>query len=149
MGYIARSRTRGRFRLAAAFTAAVAVSIVPSIASGHGVDHNSPGTDRSPYTVGGKGKYRTRHDDSASFSAQHGGTDQHLPATKKNVRLLSEFEPTTPFGPVVAGQIADLWIYKETAYLNSWSEATCTKGGVYTVDISNPRHPARRASSPR
>ena len=136
-------------RLAVAFTAAVAVSVVPSVASGHGVDHNSPGTDRSAYTVGGKGKYRTAPSgDSSYFSAQHGGSDLHLPATRKNVRMLSKFEPTTPFGPIVEGQIADLSIYKETAFLNSWSEQTCTKGGVYTVDISDPEAPSQRGFIP-
>ena len=124
-------------------------AIVPAAAIGHGVDHNSPGDDRAPYTTSGKGKYRTgSSSDSASFSAQHGGSDLHLPATQKNVRLLSKFEPMTPFGPVVMGQIADLSIYKNTAYLNSWSESSCTRGGVYTVDISDPRRPSQRGFIP-
>jgi hypothetical protein len=134
-----------------ATTLAIAVALaIPGLAVGHGVDHNSPGsTDRSAYTVGGKGKYRTSaYGDSASFSAQHGGTAEHLPATKKNVRMLSKFEPTTPFGPVVAGQIADLSIYKNTAYLNSWSESSCTRGGVYTVDISDPTAPTQTGFIP-
>ena len=122
---------------------------LPGSALGHGVDHNSPGNDRAPYTTSGKGKYRSSStNDSASFSAQHGGADLHLPATKKNVRLLSKFEPMTPFGPVVMGQIADLSIYKDTAYLNSWSESSCTRGGVYTVDISDPRNPSQRGFIP-
>jgi hypothetical protein len=129
--------------------AALAVLGIPAGALGHGVDHTSPGADHAPYTTGGKGKYRTHaFEDSASFSAQHGGTAEHLPATKKNVRLLSEFEPTTPFGPVVAGQIADLSIFKQTAYLNSWSESSCTRGGVYTVDISDPGAPAQTGFIP-
>ena len=127
--------------------AVIVALAIPGAALGHGVDHTSPGTDHSPYTTGGKGKYRTHaYGDSASFSAQHGGTGEHLPATRKNVRLLSEFEPTTPFGPVVAGQIADLSIFKQTAYLNSWSESSCTRGGVYTVDISDPAAPRRARS---
>jgi hypothetical protein len=137
-------------RIVAAITAACALAI-PAAALGHlGVDHNSPGSfDRAPYNTSGKGKYRTEPaSDATSFSAQHGGTDQHLPATQKNVKLLSEFEPTTPFGPVVAGQIADLSIYKTTAYLNSWSESSCTRGGVYTVDISDPKAPTQRGFIP-
>ena len=149
MGSSTQSRTRARLRLAAAIAGALAVSVVPNVASGHGVDHNSPGNDRAPYTESGKGKYRTAaSEDTATFSAQHGGSDLHLPATKKNVRLLSEFEPTTPFGPIVAGQIADLSIYKDTAFLNSWSEESCTKGGVYTVDISDPTAPSQRGFIP-
>ena len=95
-----------------------------------------------PYTTDGSGHVPPgRRDDASSFSAQHGGTDLHLPPVQRNVRLLSKFEPVTPFGPVVLGQIADLSIYKDTAYLNSWSEESCTRGGVYTVDISNPFTP--------
>ena len=129
--------------------AVLVAAAVPASALGHGVDHNSPGLDRAPYTTSGKGKYRTSStSDSASFSAQHGGSDLHLPATKKNVRMLSKFEPMTPFGPVVMGQIADLSIYKNTAFLNSWSESSCTRGGVYTVDISDPRNPSQRGFIP-
>ncbi|MGH2837436.1 MAG: hypothetical protein ACRDJY_03695, partial [Thermoleophilaceae bacterium] len=58
-------------RFGTALVAAVALAI-PAAALGHGVDHTSPGTDHSPYTIGGKGKYRTHaYEDSASFSAQH------------------------------------------------------------------------------
>ena len=136
-------------RRAGAGVAAIVALAIPAAAIGHGVDHTSPGFDRAPYTTSGKGKYRTHStSDSAAFSAQHGGTDNHLPATQKSVRMLSEFEPTTPFGAVVAGQIADLSIYKTTAYLNSWSESSCTRGGVYTVDISNPKAPTQTGFIP-
>jgi hypothetical protein len=117
---------------------------VPTVAFGHaGIDHTSPGLDRAPYTTDGKGEKNTIASDSAWFSAQHGGSDLHLPATRKNVKMLSKFEPMTPFGHIVAGQIADVAVYKNTAYLNSWSESTCTKGGVYTVDISDPTAPTQ------
>lgn len=49
---------------------------------------------------------------------------------------------------MVAGQIADLSIYKHTAYLNSWSESSCTRGGVYTVDISDPTAPTQTGFIP-
>ena len=143
MGFI-----RTRLAVGCLAIAVLALSIAGS-AWGHGVDHNSPGMDRAPYTTSGKGKYRTSSTtDSASFSAQHGGADLHLPATKKNVRMLSKFEPMTPWGPIVMGQIADLSIYKNTAYLNSWSESSCLRGGVYTVDISDPRAPSQRGFIP-
>ena len=134
-------------RLGVALVIATALA-VPTVASGHGVDHTSPGTDRAPYTTDGKGKDRAFATDSALFSAQHEGEGGHLPASRKNVRMLSKFEPTTPFGPVVEGQIADTAIYKDTAYLNSWSEETCTRGGVYTVDISDPTAPRQRGFIP-
>ena len=72
---------------------------------------------------------------------QHGPMSGHLPGSSANVRLIGELEPTDEFGPIAEGQIADLAVFKNFAYLNSWSEPTCTKGGVYVVDIRNPRAP--------
>ncbi|HUR50416.1 MAG TPA: PA domain-containing protein [Acidimicrobiales bacterium] len=136
-------------RGAAAGLAAAAVLALPATTIGHGVDHNSPATDRSPYTVTGKGKYRTTaSDDASSFSAQHGGSDLHLPASRENVRMLSKFKPLTPFGNVLQGQIADVSIFKTTAYLNSWEDPECKRGGVYAVNISNPNKPSQRGFIP-
>jgi hypothetical protein len=72
---------------------------------------------------------------------QHGPITGHLPGSSANVELIGELEPTDEFGPIAEGQIADLAVYKNFAYLNSWNEPTCTKGGVYVVDIRNPREP--------
>ena len=72
---------------------------------------------------------------------QHGMPEGHLPGSSANVRLIGELEPTDEFGPIAEGQIADLAVFKNFAYLNSWNEPTCTKGGVYVVDIRNPRAP--------
>jgi hypothetical protein len=72
---------------------------------------------------------------------QHGEPGGHLPGSSANVELIGELEPTDEFGPIVPGQIADLAVYKDFAYLNSWNEETCTKGGVYVVDIRDPREP--------
>jgi hypothetical protein len=72
---------------------------------------------------------------------QHGDNSGHLPGSAENVELVGELEPTDEFGDIVPGQIADLAVFKDFAYLNSWSEETCTKGGTYVVDIRNPRRP--------
>ena len=72
---------------------------------------------------------------------QHGGEEGHLLPTRKNVKLVSKLSPTAPFGDVVEGQIADLAVYKGFAYLNSWNEPTCTRGGTYVVDIKRPDRP--------
>ena len=77
--------------------------------------------------------------DSTSAGMQHGQPGGHLPGSSANVELIGELEPTDEFGPIVPGQIADLAVYKDFAYLNSWNEETCTKGGVYVVDIRDPR----------
>ena len=73
---------------------------------------------------------------------QHGPMDGHLPGSSENVELIGELEPLVPFGAIAPGQIADLAVYKGFAYLNSWNEPTCTKGGFYAVDIRDPRNPA-------
>jgi hypothetical protein len=66
----------------------------------------------------------------------------HLPGSSENVELIAELEPTDEFGPIVPGQIADLAVDGDGfAYLNSWNEPTCTKGGSYVVDIRDPRDP--------
>jgi hypothetical protein len=81
---------------------------------------------------------------------QHGPETQHLPAVRENIELVSKLEMNTPAAlrtpetaddPVLPGQIADLAVYKNFAYLNSWSEPTCRRGGVFVVDISNPAAP--------
>jgi hypothetical protein len=72
---------------------------------------------------------------------QHGPAMGHLPPTRENVDLVGKLEPTRRFGQIVEGQIADVTVHKGFAYLNSWDEPTCRKGGVYVVDIRNPRNP--------
>ncbi len=85
---------------------------------------------------------------SVGVHQQHGEPSGHLPGSSANVELVGELEPTRQFGPIVAGQIADLAVYKDFAYLNSWNEPACTKGGVYVVDIRNPRKPKEVAFIP-
>ena len=47
------------------------------------------------------------------------------------------------------GQIADVSIYKNAAYLASWAERTpCKRGGFFSVDISDPKHPKQLAFVP-
>jgi hypothetical protein len=50
---------------------------------------------------------------------QHGVPEGHLPGSSANVELIGELEPTDQFGPIVEGQIADLAVFKNFAYLNS------------------------------
>jgi hypothetical protein len=90
----------------------------------------------------------TFNDVDPSPNHQHGSNEGHLPPTRKNVKLVSKLELTAPFGNVVEGQIADLSVYKGHAYLNSWDEPTCTRGGTFVVDISRPDKPAQRAFIP-
>ncbi len=77
----------------------------------------------------------------SAFSAQHGGSDRHLAAKRENVEVVGKLSPTRRFGDIVPEQIADVTVHKNFAYLMSWSEATCKRGGVYVVDITNPAAP--------
>jgi hypothetical protein len=55
-------------------------------------------------------------------------------------------DPSQP--ALVEGQIADVAVYKNAAYLASWAERTCQRGGFFSVDISNPAQPQQRAFVP-
>ena len=46
------------------------------------------------------------------------------------------------------GQIADVSIYKNAAYLASWAEPSCKRGGFFSVDISDPENPKQLAFVP-
>jgi hypothetical protein len=75
------------------------------------------------------------------MSKQHGSPIGHLPSARENVEVVSKLEPTRQFGQIVPEQIADVTVHEGFAYLNSWADPTCTKGGVYVVDIRNPANP--------
>jgi Bacterial Ig domain/RTX calcium-binding nonapeptide repeat (4 copies)/PA domain/LVIVD repeat len=90
-------------------------------------------------------------------AAQHDGTDAHLPQVQENIDLVGELEMDTPAGVrspetadvrVLPGQIADVAVHKNFAYLNSWDEPTCRRGGTFIVDISNPAAPQQTGFLP-
>ena len=92
----------------------------------------------------------------AALAQQHGGSDQHLPPTQQNIELVGKLQMSTPAQyrtpatadrPVMPDQIADVAVYKNHAYLNSWSEETCQRGGIFVVDIADPARP-RQAGVP-
>ena len=127
-----------RARVAVA-TTAMALLVLTSSAPAHdGVKHSSP--------FGGKlgREYAANYSDAGPYDhKQHDGETGHLPPITQNVELVGKFSPQKPFGDIVEGQIADVAVYNKTAYLNSWDEETCTKGGVYVVDIANPAKPTQ------
>jgi hypothetical protein len=94
----------------------------------------------------------------SSFSAptpsqQHGGLANHLPPANENMELVGKLELEQPFGDVLPGQIADVAVHKNTAYLMSWSPQDdpaqpCRRGGFFSVDISNPAAPVQKAFVP-
>ena len=64
-----------------------------------------------------------------AYARQHDGLENHLPPVQSNVDLVGKLELNTPplyrtpehNKPVEEGQIADLAIYKQSAYLMSWA----------------------------
>jgi hypothetical protein len=95
--------------------------------------------------------------------SQHGGANEHLAAARENIDVVGKLRMQTPaafkFHPdtdlpdpsqpdVVPGQIADLAVHKNAAYLASWSEPSCKRGGFFSVDISNPAAPRQLAFVP-
>ncbi len=77
-------------------------------------------------------------EDGARDTRQHGDSGGHLPPTSDNVRLVSKLELSN----VTPGKIADVAVWGDYAYLNSWGGAgSCENNGVYVVDIRNPRKP--------
>jgi hypothetical protein len=72
-----------------------------------------------------------------------------LPPAEVNVDLVSKLELVMPGGaPPVNDQIADVAVYKNAAYLNSWAEPDCTRGGFFSVDITDPANPVQKAFVP-
>jgi hypothetical protein len=106
--------------------------------------------DRAPATVSSSYAERSIQGERSAFSIQqHDGTDQHLPPTQQNIDLVSRLEMNTPQElrttefpeAVIPGQIADVAVYKNFAYLMSWNEPSCQRGGTFVVDINDPANP--------
>jgi hypothetical protein len=58
--------------------------------------------------------------------------------------VVSKLEPRGPggaFGGVEDGQIADVAMHKGFAYLMSWDDPDCERGGVHVVDATDPARP--------
>ena len=60
-----------------------------------------------------------------------------LPATSHNVEVVGRLA----LKPAVLDRVADVAAHGHHAYLGAYSEPRCQRGGVYIVDIANPRRP--------
>ncbi len=103
-------------------------------------------SDRAPYSVmGGDGKPFESQIARSQFSVEppESTASSNLPAKKENVDLISRFSPTSgPGGSIAEGQIADVAVHKDVAYLNSWMlPEACDRGGFFAADISDPANP--------
>jgi hypothetical protein len=87
-------------------------------------------------------------EETTKSGGQHGTGDQHLPPSSNNVEIVGTLETKGAFGDVAEGQIADVGVFKKHAYLASWSEPDCDRGGFFVADISNPAAPKEVAFVP-
>jgi hypothetical protein len=98
-------------------------------------------------TLGGRSAF-------SPASRQHTGLADHLPPARENMEVVGKLELEKPFGNVLPGQIADVAVFKNAAYLMSWAvkdnptDAACRRGGFFSVDISNPAEPKQEAFVP-
>jgi hypothetical protein len=122
----------GAVRAALAAGVLFAVGGSPAIAAIPGFDSSLPRTSDGPNASAVQ---------TPLSSSQHGPTEGHLPPTQQELEVVGKLEPTGAFGDVQPGQIADLAVYKGYAYLNSWDNPDCERGGTYVVDIRNPAQP--------
>ena len=70
-------------------------------------------------------------------NAQHGATEGHLPATRKNIQEVSSLKLKN----VVPEKVADVGVHKGFAYLAAWGVVTCKYNGVHVVNIKDPAAP--------
>ena len=141
-----------------AIAAPVAACVVPAAQAQR---PESTAGDR-PWTTDGEGAAAApstgaragRSNFNATPLQQDGGPANHLPPAKENMEVVGKLELTAPFGNVLPGQIADVAVHKNAAYLMSWSpkenpaDAACRRGGFFSVDISNPAAPVQKAFVP-
>jgi hypothetical protein len=68
---------------------------------------------------------------------QHGPPTGHLPGSKENVELVGRIR----FADAAPGRVSDVSALGNYAYLGAYSEPECERGGVYVINIRNPRRP--------
>ncbi len=75
---------------------------------------------------------------------QHGGTEGHIDVENYGVEQVSKLK----LSGVVEGKIADVGVFKDTAYVAAWGGATCKRSGVHVVDIADVAAPKEIAFIP-
>lgn len=114
-----------RYRRVAALIAAAL--LLPSPALAHHPDH-----------PGGREEFAG---EGVVDGLQHGTTTGHLAALSRNVEVVGKAEVTNPSGAGNNGRVADVFGYKDYAYLNAFRDPTCVQAGVHVIDISDPGNP--------
>ena len=75
-----------------------------------------------------------------SYRHQHGESDGHLPAVRRNVEVVGKVDLFTLLER--PGRVSDVAAFGNYAYLGAFYEPDCAEpGGVFVIDISNPSAP--------
>lgn len=108
---------------------AAAAMVLPAGAAAHHPDHGFGGE-----AFPGEGVSVGAH--------QHDGSEGHLPPRANNVRVVGKAEITNPtVGQGNDGRVADVFHYKNYAYMTAFREPTCVNAGVHVVDIKDVKNP--------
>ena len=76
-------------------------------------------------------------------TAQHGADTEHMKFSKKNVQLFGRVDVSNKS----RGRVSDVAGFKNYAYLGAYTTPDC-KGGVYVIDVNDPRQPREVAFIP-
>jgi len=133
-GSVTSPRLRGK--IAAAALVALTM-VVPDALAASSQDSKRPWAPQGGWKAGSAAE----QPGAPAGSTRARGDSESLPPAQQNLEVLSDLELKGKFGDVVAGQIADVSVFKDTAYLMSWDEPSCTRGGTYVVDIKDVRAP--------
>ncbi len=135
----------GRLRGAALLAGLVLALGIAGAAWGEPPHEQSPKKPRSQKAVG-DGVVDTPLEYDRKFKAdhEHGGTQGHLPPSSRNVELVGKLRVSD----AAPDRIADVASLGDFAYLAAYFRPACRNGGVYVIDISNPRAPTEAGFIP-
>jgi hypothetical protein len=116
-------RGRGARVVALAMALVAVVAAVPAMAGSGGSARTGDGAIDNALA--------THHHD------QHGGAEGHLQPTSANVQVVGRANVNQD----QEGRVTDVGVFGRYAYLGTFYEPDCQKGGVYVFDISNLARP--------
>jgi hypothetical protein len=131
---------RSKFVLATAVAGVLSCAVTEAAHAGtvRALDVAQAGIGRAQTDAGSDARTRdARSSFSPGGNAEEPSDARYLPAGRENFELVGKFDVPDVFD----GQIADVAMHKGWAYLNSWDDPECRRGGVYVVDARDPANP--------
>jgi hypothetical protein len=131
---------RSKFVLATAVASVLSCAVTEAAHAGtvRALDVAQAGIGRAQTDAGSDARTRdARSSFSPGGNAEEPSDGRYLPSARENFELVGKFDVPNVFD----GQIADVAMHKGWAYLNSWDDPQCQRGGVYVVDARDPANP--------